>query len=269
MLNLTTNIAALVIYLCAGGYLILLLTQRRSLQQPWLLPLIGCAVILHSIGIYAQMVTASGIDLGIMKAFSLIMLSINGIVLVSSLRKPLHNLYVILLPISGLAIVLSTFFAQAPGPVAAQLGFGIGAHVILSIIAYSLLALATLQALLLQWQDSHLKKRQLTGLIRHLPPLQTIEVLMFELLWVGVALLTLGILLGALYIDNIFAQHLVHKTILSIIAWAIFALLLWGRVQWGWRGSKATRWILVGFCILMLAYFGSKLVLEVILAPKV
>ena len=88
---------------------------------------------------------------------------------------------------------------------------------------------------------------------------------MFELLWAGVILLAAAIGLGALYIENMFAQHLVHKTVLSLIALAIFSILLCGRVKWGWRGNRAIRWVLAGFCTLMLAYFGSKLVLEVIL----
>ena len=68
-----------------------------------------------------------------------------------------------------------------------------------------------------------------------------------------------------LFINDIFAQHLVHKTILSIVTWLVFALLLWGRWRYGWRGSLAVRLTLAGIVLLLLAYFGSKLVLEVIL----
>ena len=91
------------------------------------------------------------------------------------------------------------------------------------------------------------------------------ETLLFELIWVGLALLTLAIGSGIIYLDDIFAQHLVHKSTLSIAAWLIFAMLLWGRHQWGWRSQTAVRWTLGGFATLMLGYFGSKLVLELIL----
>ena len=65
--------------------------------------------------------------------------------------------------------------------------------------------------------------------------------------------------------DNLFAQHLVHKTVLSIVAWVVFGILLFGRWRWGWRGSRAVQLALAGMVILVLAFFGSKFVLEVIL----
>ena len=68
-----------------------------------------------------------------------------------------------------------------------------------------------------------------------------------------------------IFLEDIFAQHLVHKTVLSLVAWCIFAILLWGRHVLGWRGNTAVKLTLAGFVVLMLAFFGSKLVLEVIL----
>ena len=91
------------------------------------------------------------------------------------------------------------------------------------------------------------------------------ETMLFEILWVGLILLTLAIGSGMLFLEDIFAQHLVHKTVLTICAWALFATLLWGRHQLGWRSQTAVRFTLAGFLVLMLGYFGSKLVLEVIL----
>ncbi|MCB1564805.1 MAG: cytochrome c biogenesis protein CcsA, partial [Xanthomonadales bacterium] len=62
-----------------------------------------------------------------------------------------------------------------------------------------------------------------------------------------------------------FAQHLVHKTVLSLLAWAAFGVLLFGRWRFGWRGKRAVRWTLLAMLLLLLAFFGSKFVLEVIL----
>ena len=138
-------------------------------------------------------------------------------------------------------------------------------HILLSILAFSLISIAALQALFLAYQNHQLKHKNPTGLVSKLPPLQTMEMLLFELLWVGITLLSLSILSGILYLQNIFAQHLVHKTVLSIIAWCVFAVLLWGRHYSGWRGSTAIRGTLVGFAFLVLSYFGSKFVLELIL----
>jgi len=91
------------------------------------------------------------------------------------------------------------------------------------------------------------------------------EHFLFQLIAAGFALLTLALFTGLIFVQNLFAQHLVHKTVLSLLAWLVFAVLLWGRWRFGWRGRTAIRWTLGGFASLMLAYFGSKLVLELIL----
>jgi len=138
-------------------------------------------------------------------------------------------------------------------------------HVLLSMLAYSLLTLASVQALLLAVQDHYLRKRRPGGFIRALPPLMTMEALLFEMIGIGFVLLTLALLSGFAFLENMFAQHLVHKTVLSVVAWMVFGGLLLGRRVWGWRGRKAIVWTLSGFAILILAYFGSKLVLELVL----
>jgi ABC-type uncharacterized transport system permease subunit len=91
------------------------------------------------------------------------------------------------------------------------------------------------------------------------------ENLLFQLLGSGFALLTLSLGTGFIFLDNLFAQHLAHKTVLSILAWLVFAMVLAGRIRYGWRGQVAIRWTLGGFVSLMLAYFGSKMVMEWIL----
>ena len=103
------------------------------------------------------------------------------------------------------------------------------------------------------------------GVVRSLPSLQSMETLMFQLLGAGLVLLTVSLVTGFVFLENLFAQHLAHKTILSLLAWLLFAVLLVGRSRYGWRGQTAIRWTLSGFAALMLAYFGSKLVLELIL----
>src|SRR3989338_3121157 len=137
------------------------------------------------------------------------------------------------------------------------------AVILLTLLACMRIPVENLLLLLLQ--DHQLKHKPPSGLIKNSPPLQTMESLLFGFLWAGWALLSLSLLSGALFISDLFAQHLGHKTILSCFAWVVFAVLLWGRHQLGWRGHKAIRWTLAGFCLLMLAYFGSKLVREFIL----
>jgi ABC-type uncharacterized transport system permease subunit len=123
-----------------------------------------------------------------------------------------------------------------------------------------------LQAVLLSIQEHHLRNRHPGGYIRALPPLQVMERLLFQMIGTGFALLSAALLTGFFFLEDIFAQHLVHKTALSMAAWVIFGVLLWGRWKFGWRGRTAIRWTLSGFIFLLLAYFGSKAVLELILA---
>ena len=138
-------------------------------------------------------------------------------------------------------------------------------HIAASLLAYALLTLAALQAALLAIQDRQLKHHHPMGIVRLLPPLQLMESMLFELLWAGVAVLAMAIISGFLFVEDIFAQHLVHKTVLTIIAWVIYSVLLWGHHQLGWRSQTAVRLTLVAFVLLVLAFFGSKLVLELIL----
>jgi ABC-type uncharacterized transport system permease subunit len=91
------------------------------------------------------------------------------------------------------------------------------------------------------------------------------ETLLFQFLSFGFVGLSASLVTGFIFLEDIFGQHLVHKTVLSIIAWVILGILLIGRFKFGWRGKTAIRWSLSAFALLMLAYFGSKLVLEFIL----
>ena len=95
--------------------------------------------------------------------------------------------------------------------------------------------------------------------------MQVMEEVLVQLLWLGFFLLSLSLATGMMFVHNIFAQHISHKTVLSIMAWCVFAILLWGRWSWGWRGRQLIRWTLGGFALLVLAYFGSKFVYELIL----
>ena len=100
-----------------------------------------------------------------------------------------------------------------------------------------------------------------------MPPLQTMEQLMFEMLWAGLVFLTLSIASGFFFLEDISGPGLIHHTVITLAAWLVFSVLMWGRHQLGWRGAIASRWTLTGFVLLVVGYFGSKVVLEVILAP--
>lgn len=152
--------------------------------------------------------------------------------------------------------------AQARPPLSWQIEL----HAAVALAAYAALSLATLQALLVWHQEQALRRRRppLQGLIQ-LPPLSAMETTLFRWIQTGFALLSLTLVSGMLFISNWFAQHLVHKTVLTCLAWAVFAALLIGHWRAGWRGRQAARWTLAGMALLLLAFFGSKFVLEVVL----
>ncbi|MFT6791563.1 MAG: ABC-type uncharacterized transport system permease subunit [Cellvibrionaceae bacterium] len=256
------NLLALVIYLIAGFYQLILIKQEKPQKNNIFLALAALSILCHSAGVYPLIVQNNGIDLEIGNMASLVVLSINVLVFFSSLLRPLQNLFIFLFPLSALAIAFSVFRQE---PHFVSVGPEIAAHILLSIIAYSLLAITSLQALLLAWQNYQLKNHHLTGPVKLLPPLQTMERLMFDILRAGVLLLSLAIASGFIFLEDIFAQQLVHKTVLSLLAWLVFVGLLWCRHSFGWCGNLAVKWVLFGFCLLLLAYFGSELVLQILL----
>lgn len=263
MITLCANLIAILIYSCAAIYYGSQFFSQRVIQPRQLLAVASLGLIAHGIGVYGLSINGENLNLSVFTASSLIFWVINAIVLFSSRRKALHNLFIFLFPLSALSVLVS--IASKHSDWQYTLNYSIAIHVVLSLLAYSLLTIASLQALLLAYQNRALKNKQLMTSTRLLPPLQTMEALLFEFLWVGEILLTLAIISGFYFLEDMFAQHLAHKTVFAMLAWLIYALLLWGRHQLGWRGNTAIRWTLAGFVCLMLAYFGSKLVLEIIL----
>ena len=256
--------------LAAGLYIAAALYQGSRLAQgsradKRLLGLLGAlAVIAQGSALFFQLLTPLGLSLDFFSAASLIAVAVISLTLLACLRIPVENLLMLLFPLGAVTALLAQFAPPGTVPLVNEEP-GILAHILLSILAYGLFTIAVFQALLLLLQDHQLKHKHPSGLIRNFPPLQTMESLLFGFLWAGWGLLSLSLLSGWLFLDNLFAQHLVHKTLLSCVAWVVFGLLLWGRTRLGWRGHKAIRWTLAGFCLLMLAYFGSKRVREFIL----
>lgn len=222
------------------------------------------ALCLHGFSVYTRIDTADGFDFGFFRVASLIFWVINITVVISSLKLPVRPLLPALFAMAAVSIACSLFLDS---PYTLQhFGYPMAVHILLSILAYSVLTIAAMQALALAAQDRLLKARQLQKAMAFLPPLQTMESLLFEMVWAGTVLLALSIASGLLFIDNILAQHLAHKMFFSLAALIVYGVLLWGRYKHGWRGKRAIRWTLGGFAALMLAYFGTKLVLEFLLS---
>ncbi|MCC6073794.1 inner membrane protein YpjD [Pseudomonas sp. GCM10022188] len=263
MTPLLPSLAAAGLYAGATIYQALLLS-RRAFPDKRLLVLLGAlALLAHVIGLRLLLLDNGALRLDFFNASSLVTAAVITLTLLASLRIPVENLLVLLFPLGSLTTLLALLPGGTTRPIVEEPG--ILAHILLSILAYGLLTIAVLQSLLLLLQNHQLKHKHPSGIIRNFPPLQTMESLLFGFLWGGWSLLSLSLLSGWLFLDDLFAQHLVHKTLLACLAWVVFGVLLWGRHQLGWRGGKAIRWTLAGFLLLMLAYFGSKLVREFIL----
>lgn len=222
------------------------------------------ALLLHFAVVYTSTFSGWGLNLGFFNALSLTAWTVAALLLASSLTKPVENLGILLFPVAALAVFLELRWPSVDF-MRSGAGWPLKIHVLLSMLAYSLLTLASVQAVLLAIQDGYLRARHPGGFIRALPPLMTMESLLFEMIGAGFVLLTLALLSGFAFLEDMFAQHLVHKTVLSVLAWVVFGALLIGRFRYGWRGRTAIIWTLTGFVILILAYFGSKAVLELIL----
>src|SRR5215470_16148930 len=140
-------------------------------------------------------------------------------------------------------------------------------HLALAMIAYGLFTIAALHALLMTLMERRLHGGPIAGPLAAMPPLLTMERLLFRVILAGFAFLTLTVLTGIVFSETLFAGAMKfdHKTVFAVASWFIFAALLAGRYLYGWRGRTALRWTLAGFVALMLAYVGSRFVLEVIL----
>jgi len=257
--------AALLYVLGALSTAIRLFSAEEERRPPRnLCLLLGFAgLLMHTLMLYQELFTVSGLNLSFFNAASVVGWTMTCLLLVAALSKLVYNLAIFVLPIAALTVVLDLRY---PGVrlLSEDAGWALQVHVLTSMLAYSLLTLASAQALLLAAQNAQLRRRP-GGFIRALPPLQTMETLLFEMIGLGFLLLSVTLATGFLYLENMFAQHLVHKTVLSIVAWITFATLLWGRYHYGWRGRKAIRLTMIGFAVLMLAYFGSKAVVELVL----
>ena len=216
------------------------------------------ALIFHGTDIFLSM--AQGWDLALFSTLSLIAWLMALVALIIGARQKYAHPGIVIYPLVAFSLILKT--STASQQTATLADPSLEWHILLSLAAYSLFTLAALQAIVLAIQEQQLRQRHLAGLIRKLPPLQSMETTLFQLISAGFILLTLGLIPGFLFIEDIFAQHLIHKTVLSIFAWCVFAILLWGRFRYGWRGKTAIKWTLIGSISLLLAYFGSKFVLE-------
>ncbi len=231
---------------------------RTPLYPAW------TAVVAHILYVTTTFQQNNGFNFSFINTASLISLIVALLLMMATITKPVEKLGIVIFPIAAIMLALELNLPEKPHLLHTH-NWQMSVHILTSIIAFSLLNIAALQAILLAIQDQQLKSHPPKRFIQSLPPLQTMEALLFQMIGAGLFFLSISLISGFIFIEDLFAQHLAHKTVLSIIAWIIFSSLLIGRLRYGWRGKTAVRWTLTGFILLLLAYFGSKLVLELIL----
>jgi ABC-type uncharacterized transport system permease subunit len=234
--------------------------ERREL----ILALAAIAVLFHSVVLWRDIAVNGGFDLNFFHALSLNAWIMVVAMILVAVRRPVETLGVVLYPLAAITLALEVLYPAKPVLITGE-SWQLSLHIALAVLAFSVLSLAAVHALLLAVQNRELHERVSGHLLTVLPPLQRMETLLFQMIGFGFFLLTLAVATGLMFVENLFDQHLIHKTILSMLGWVVFGTLLWGRWQYGWRGKTAVRWTLGAMFLLLLAYFGTKLVLELIL----
>ena len=236
----------------------------KGINKPRLLLLANIGLIVHAYLLYLSLFSGPALDISFFTVFSLISWVISLMLVSFAWQEPIENLAIGILPIAAIAVLLRLINDKVT-LLSHDLSFVLEIHIITSLIAYSLLSIAALQSMMLYVQDAQLHKKHATGFVRALPSLETMEKLLFQMIGVGFVVLCISLSTGLFFVED---QSSLHKTVLSIGAWILYAVLLWGRWKFGWRGRTAIRWTLTGFAFLLLAYFGSKFVLEIILQKQ-
>ena len=226
---------------------------------------LALGLVIHGWLLY-QGIFADGLNLGFYHALSAILWLTVLIYWLADLEHALHSLQAFVLPPAAVCVLLPAFFHSnhlLPADTSALFMLHIG----IALLAYSLFTFAALHALLMYFAEASMRNKPSPLKLLDFPPLMVMENLLFKVIGIGFILLTITLLSGMLFSEKIFNRplQLNHKTVFSIASWLIYGGLLFGRVRFGWRGKKAIRWTLIGFVLLLLAYVGSKFILQVIL----
>ena len=242
------------------------LAKGRQCMAPRERVFLLIALVAHGVALHSAIFPGEEMRFGFGVAMSLMVWLAICFYWVETLYTRLDGLHAVVMPAGVLASTIPMFFpgehvlANAASP-------AFRAHFVIAMLAYSLFTLAALHAMLMSVAGRQLHNARFSRLLTSLPPLMTMEALLFRLIAIAFSLLTLTLATGVMFSESLFGQafRVDHKTVFAAISWLLFGALLLGRNLWGWRGRIALRWTLAGFVALMLAYVGSRFVIEVVL----
>lgn len=275
-LGIVFHTAAALAYAVLGGSLWIRLAGAGEVEQTGKIArlcLLG-ALVLHGIGLQQSMLGATHLFIGWALALSAAIWLGMVVFWLESLLVCIDGLQLLLLPAATLASGLAALFPQGQFVPHADNAW-LRVHLLIALAAYGLITIAALHAMMMALLDRHLHRpldapaeRSIVGrVLDSQPPLLVQEQLLFRIIWIGFVVLTLAVGSGSIASMKLTGQILPfdHKTVFTLLSWLTFGVLLAGRHIWGWRGRVALRWTLTGFGFLILAYTGSRFVLEVIL----
>ena len=226
-----------------------------------LLPL---ALLSHGALIFHSVLGQGDIRLGFGNSLSTILWLTALVYWLASQGAPLARLQSWVSGLAAVSVLGMAVFTESHAIPNSQ-ALALRAHLVVSFLAYGLLAVAALNAVLMTMLEKQLHRG--TVMQDGAPPLLTLEAMLFKTIGVGFALLTLALLSGVFFSEELFGKALQfsHKTVFAILSWLVFGGLLLGRHFRGWRGRTALYWTITGFTLLLLAYLGTQFVLEVLL----
>jgi ABC-type uncharacterized transport system permease subunit len=222
---------------------------------------VGAAVHAAALMEERRLVPSAALSVGDTAAIVGFVIAVTAIVM--ALRQRFRGMAALLLAIA--AVLEAAFSEGARQFSVGRPGWELAFHVAMATTAFAFLTIGMALAIAQVIVDRRLRSRKPLGWLRILTPIESLESGCFQSILAGFAVLTLALVSGAFFVENLFAQHLVHKVALAILAWIVFGVLLLGRLRFGWRGRKALNWTLAGYILLGLSYFGSKFILEDIL----
>jgi ABC-type uncharacterized transport system permease subunit len=238
----------------------------RGLQS-WERTAIVVPAALHGWLIYDGIFASPELRFGFAQALSVMTWLAVVLYWSESLFYSLEGMEPLVLPLAALAAPLPVFFPGLASSATYSQAGEFRLHLALAMIAYSLFVIALLHATLMAVAERQLHLKRASFVSLNLPPLLTLEKLLFRVIGAAFVFLTLTLVTGIVFSETLFGRALRsdHKTVFAVLSWLTFGLLLAGRWRYGWRGRTAIRWTLSGFVLLVLAYVGSRFVLEVIL----
>ncbi len=265
MLIISLTIIACLFYVLATTHVLSRLFHQQGPSQKLTVILSTIAILAHMLLLVNSVFRADGQDLSIVNVSLLTCWVIVISVTTVSLKFPATLLLPVVYGFAALLTFASLFIPHHILLQSIDVEIGLVTHISLSLLAFCVLIIATLYAVQFYFIDKRLKRKDLAIVHSHLPPLMVVERQLYQLLNVGTVLLTLALISGFVFLEGMFAQEFIHKTMLSMLAWAIFTTVAIGHLKLGWRGKPVVITIMIAAFILTLAYFGSRFVQEVIL----